>query len=245
MSENEVEKTQSTGDQAEEPKAEAKVEAKEEPKAEAKEEPKVEAEAEVKEEAKEEPKVEAKEEPKVEAKEEVKAEAKEEAKEEAKVEAKEQPAKPAAVKKPKAVKAAAEEQPPAEVKKEGKAVAIEEIMASIKNMTVLELSHLVKALESEFGVSAAAPVVAAPAAAGAEAAAPAEEKAEFSVILKDMGANKISVIKAVRELTTLGLKESKDLVESAPAPVREGVSKDEAAAMKQKLEAAGATVEVT
>jgi len=241
MSENEVEKTQSTGDQAEEPKAEAKEEAKVEPKAEAKEEPKVEAKEEPKVEAKEEPKAEAKEEAKVEAKEEVKVEAKEEAK----VEAKEQPAKPAAVKKPKAVKAAAEEQPPAEVKKEGKAVAIEEIMASIKNMTVLELSHLVKALESEFGVSAAAPVVAAPAAAGAEAAAPAEEKVEFSVILKDMGANKISVIKAVRELTTLGLKESKDLVESAPAPVREGVSKDEAAAMKQKLEAAGATVEVT
>ena len=233
MSENEVEKTQSTGDQAEEVKAEAK----EEPKAEAKEEPTVEA--------KEEAKVEAKEEPKAEAKEEVKTEAKEEVKVEAKEEAKEQPAKPAAVKKPKAVKAAAEEQPPAEVKKEGKAVAIEEIMASIKNMTVLELSHLVKALESEFGVSATAPVVAAPVAAGAEAAAPAEEKAEFSVILKDMGANKISVIKAVRELTTLGLKESKDLVESAPAPVKEGVGKDEAAAMKQKLEAAGATVEVT
>jgi len=229
MSENEVEKTQSTGDQAEEPKVEAKEEAKVEAKVEAKEEPKAEA----KEEPKAEAKVEAKEEPKV------------EAKEEARVEAKEQPAKPAAVKKPKAVTAAAEEQPPAEVKKEGKAGAIEEIMASIKNMTVLELSHLVKALESEFGVSAAAPVVAAPAAAGAEAAAPAEEKAEFSVILKDMGANKISVIKAVRELTTLGLKESKDLVESAPAPVREGVSKDEAAAMKQKLEAAGATVEVT
>jgi len=238
MSENEVEKTQSTGDQAEEPKVEAKEEAKVEAKVEAKEEPKAEA--------KEEPKAEAKEEPKAEAKVEAKEEPKVEAKEEARVEAKEQPAKPPeAVKKPKAVKAAAEEQPPAEVKKEGKAGAIEEIMASIKNMTVLELSHLVKALESEFGVSAAAPVVAAPAAAGAEAAAPAEEKAEFSVILKDMGANKISVIKAVRELTTLGLKESKDLVESAPAPVREGVSKDEAAAMKQKLEAAGATVEVT
>jgi len=199
MSENEVEKTQGTGDQAEE----AKVEAKEEAKA--------------------------------------------EVKEEAKVEAKEQPAKPPAVKKPKAVKAAAEEQPPAEAKKEGKAVAIEEIMASIKNMTVLELSHLVKALESEFGVSAAAPVVAATAAAAPAGAAeaPAEEKAEFSVILKDMGANKISVIKEVRELTTLGLKESKDLVEIAPTPVKEGVGKEEAATMKQKLEAAGATVEVT
>ena len=131
-------------------------------------------------------------------------------------------------------------------KKEKKATATEEIMATIKNMTVLELSQLVKALEAEFGVSAAAPVVATPTAAAAEAAAPAaEEKTEFSVILKDTGANKISVIKTVRELTTLGLKESKDLVESAPKAVREGVSKDEAAAMKQKLEAAGATVELT
>lgn len=170
-------------------------------------------------------------------------EAKAEAKEEPKAEAKEQPAEPPAAKKPKAGKAAAEEPPPDGVKKEGKTVAIEGIMASIKNMTVLELSQLVKALESEFGVSAA-PVAAAPAAVGAEAP-PAEEKVEFNVILKEMGANKISVIKAVRELTTLGLKESKDLVEGAPKPVREGVSKDEAAAMKQKLEAAGATVEIT
>jgi len=124
--------------------------------------------------------------------------------------------------------------------------AIEEIMTAIKNMTVLELSELVKALETEFGVSAAAPVMAAPAAAApAEAAAPAaEEQTEFSVILKDVGANKISVIKAVRELTTLGLKESKDLVESAPKAVKEGVTKEEAAAMKEKLEAAGATVEI-
>ena len=126
-----------------------------------------------------------------------------------------------------------------------KAPAIEEIMATIKNMTVLELSELVKALEAEFGISAAAPVVATTAAASSEAAAPVEEKTEFNVILKDIGANKISVIKAVRELTTLGLKESKDLVESAPKPVREGVSKDEATTMKQKLEAAGATVELT
>ena len=160
------------------------------------------------------------------------------------VEAKKQPSKPPAVKKPKAVKVAAgEEAAPAEVKKGKKAAAIEEIMASIKNMTVLELSQLIKALEAEFGVSAAAPVVAT-AAAPTEAAAPAEEKTEFSVILKDVGANKISVIKAVRELTTLGLKESKELVESAPKTVRGGVSKDEAAAMKQKLEAAGATVEI-
>ncbi len=116
-------------------------------------------------------------------------------------------------------------------------------MAAVKNMTVLELSELIKALEAEFGVSAAAPVVAT--AAPTEAAAlPAEEKTEFNVILKDMGANKISVIKAVRELTSLGLKESKDLVESAPKAVREGVNKDEAATTKQKLEAAGATVEI-
>jgi len=117
-------------------------------------------------------------------------------------------------------------------------------MATIKNMTVLELSELVKALEAEFGVSAV-PAVATATAAPTEAAAPVEEKTEFSVILKEVGANKISVIKVVRELTTLGLKESKDLVESAPKPVREGVSKDEAATMKQKLEAAGATVEIT
>jgi large subunit ribosomal protein L7/L12 len=121
--------------------------------------------------------------------------------------------------------------------------AIDEIMTAIKNMTVLELSQLVKALEAEFGVTAAAPRVAA--AAPAEGAAPAaEEKTEFTVILKEVGANKISVIKTVRELTALGLKESKDLVESAPKPVKEAVGKDEAATMKQKLEAAGATVEV-
>ena len=131
------------------------------------------------------------------------------------------------------------------VKGEKKSAAIEDIMATIKNMTVLELSQLVKALETEFGVSAAVPM-AATAAVSAEAKAPeAEEKTEFSVVLKEIGANKINVIKAVRELTTLGLKESKDLVESAPKAVREGVTKDEAAAMKQKLEAAGATAEIT
>ena len=128
--------------------------------------------------------------------------------------------------------------------KEEKKTPTEEIMTAIKNMTVLELAELVKALETEFGVSAAAPMVAVTA-APAEAAAPAaEEQTEFSVLLKDIGANKISVIKAVRELTTLGLKESKDLVESAPTAVKEGVSKDEAAAIRQKLEAAGATVEI-
>ena len=149
-------------------------------------------------------------------------------------------------KKPKAVKAApSQPQAPAKVETGKKATTIEEVMATIKNMTVLELSELIKALEAEFGVSAAAPVVAATTAAPTEAAAPAEEKTEFTVILKDIGANKISVIKAVRELTTLGLKESKDLVESAPKPVKEGVTKDEATAMKQKLEAVGATAEIT
>lgn len=136
---------------------------------------------------------------------------------------------------------------PSRTKAKEKKTAIEELMTAIKNMTVLELSELVKALETEFGVSAAAPVVAAAAvaAAPAEAAAPAaEEKTEFTVFLKEVGANKISVIKAVRELTGLGLKESKDLVESAPKTVKEGVSKEEAATIKQKLEAAGATVEL-
>jgi large subunit ribosomal protein L7/L12 len=157
----------------------------------------------------------------------------------AKVEKKSPPKR--AVKKPKAVKAATNEEPRAKVAK--KATKIDELMASVKNMTVLELSELIKALEAEFGVSAAAPV--ATVAAPTQAAAPAaEEKTEFNVILKDMGANKINVIKAVRELTSLGLKESKDLVESAPKAVREGVNKDEATTIKQKLEAAGATVEI-
>ena len=163
------------------------------------------------------------------------------------VEAEPQPSAPSAEKKPKAAKAAAGKQPAPAGAGEGKATAIEGIMATIKNMTVLELAQLIKALEAEFGVSAAAPVVAA-ATASAEVAAPAapdEEQTEFTVILKDIGANKINVIKAVRELTTLGLKESKDLVESAPKAVKEGVGKDEAATMKQKLEAAGATVEIT
>jgi large subunit ribosomal protein L7/L12 len=123
---------------------------------------------------------------------------------------------------------------------------IDEIIAQIKTMTVLEVADLVKGLVKEFGVSAAAPVAAAaPAAASAASAAPVvEEKTEFTVILKEIGANKINVIKAVRELTNLGLKESKDLVEGAPKPVKENVNKDEAAAAKSKLEAAGATVEV-
>ncbi|MFC1964069.1 50S ribosomal protein L7/L12 [Chloroflexota bacterium] len=124
---------------------------------------------------------------------------------------------------------------------------MDDIMDTIKNMTVLELAELVKTLESEFGVTAAAPVMAAgvaAAGAGAEAAPAEEEQTEFTVILKEFGANKINVIKAVRELTSLGLKESKDLVEGAPKPVKEGVSKEEAQNAKQKLEAAGATAEV-
>lgn len=155
--------------------------------------------------------------------------------------------KPAPAKKSKKAETAASEAPaPAKVEKAKKPAAIEDIMATIKNMTVLELAELVKALEAEFGVTATAPVaaVAAPAPA-AEAAAPTEEKTEFNVILKAVGANKINVIRAVRELTTLGLKESKDLVEGAPQPVKEGVNKDDAAAAKEKLEAAGATVEIT
>lgn len=128
--------------------------------------------------------------------------------------------------------------------KPGPTLSQEDVMAAVKNMTVLELAELVKALEAEFGVSAAAPV--AVAAAPAAAAAPEEEeKTEFNVVLKAMGANKINVIKAVRELTSLGLKESKDLVEGAPQAVKEGVTKEEADTAKQKLEAAGATVEIT
>ncbi len=124
---------------------------------------------------------------------------------------------------------------------------VEELLTSIKGLTVLELAELVKSLEKEFGISAAAPVAvaAAPAAGGAApAAAAAEEKTEFTVVLTDVGANKINVIKAVRELTNLGLKESKDLVEGAPKPIKENVNKDEANAAKAKLEAAGAKVEV-
>jgi large subunit ribosomal protein L7/L12 len=125
----------------------------------------------------------------------------------------------------------------------------EEMIAAIEKMSVLELADLVKALEERFGVSAAvmaAPAVAAAAPGVAPAAAePAEEKTEFTVILKDFGPKKIDVIKAVRELTNLGLKEAKDLVEGAPKPVKEGVSKDEAEAAAKKLREAGATVEIT
>lgn len=123
----------------------------------------------------------------------------------------------------------------------------DEMIEAIKGMTVLDLAELVKALEQEFGVSAAAPVAvaAAPAGGGAAAAAePVEEQTEFTVVLSAIGANKINVIKAVREVTSLGLKEAKDLVEAAPTNVKEGVSKDEAASLKAKLEETGASVEV-
>lgn len=118
----------------------------------------------------------------------------------------------------------------------------EEIMQAIEEMTVLELSELVKAMEEKFGVSAAAPV--AVAAAPAAGAAAAEEKTEFDVILASAGDKKINVIKVVREVTGLGLKEAKALVDSAPAPVKEGASKEDAEALKAKLEEAGATVEL-
>jgi large subunit ribosomal protein L7/L12 len=123
------------------------------------------------------------------------------------------------------------------------AIATQEFISQIDGMTVLELNQLVKALEDHYGVSAAAAVAAAPS-AGAAAAAPVEEKTEFDVILKAAGEKKINVIKAVREVTSLGLKEAKDLVESAPAPIKEGISKDEAESIKKKFEEAGATVEL-
>jgi large subunit ribosomal protein L7/L12 len=123
----------------------------------------------------------------------------------------------------------------------------EDVIEFLKNMTLLEASQLVKELEETFGVSAAAAAVAAPvagASGGGEAAAPAEEKTEFDVILQSVGGNKINVIKVVREVTALGLKEAKDLVEAAPKAVKESVSKEEAETIKQKLTDAGATVEV-
>jgi large subunit ribosomal protein L7/L12 len=127
------------------------------------------------------------------------------------------------------------------------AIATEQFIQQIDEMTVLELSNLVKALEQHYGVSAAAaamPAAVAGAGAGGGAAAEVEEQTEFNVVLKEVGAKKINVIKAVREVTSLGLKEAKDLVESAPATVKEAVSKDEAAEIKKKFEEAGATVEI-
>ena len=123
----------------------------------------------------------------------------------------------------------------------------QKLIESLEQMTVLELNSLVKELEERWGVSAAAPVAvggAAPAGGGAAAAEPEEEKTEFDVVLTEAGANKIQVIKAVRELTSLGLKEAKDLVEAAPKAVKEAVSQEEANAAKAKLEEAGAKVEI-
>ena len=123
----------------------------------------------------------------------------------------------------------------------------EEIIDAIKAMTVLELADVVKALEDEFGITAAAPVavaVAPAAGGGADAAAPVEEQTEFEVTIKEIGPNKISVIKAVREVTSLGLREAKELVESAPAQVKEAIAREEANEIKGKLEEAGAVVEI-
>ena len=130
--------------------------------------------------------------------------------------------------------------------KSSKGLTKDEIIAAIKEMTVLELNELVKALETTFGVSAAPVAMAAPAAAApaGEAAPVVEEKSEFDVILQEVGPNKIQMIKTVREVTGLGLKEAKDLVEAAPKAVKQAVNKEEAQSVKQKLEAAGGKVEV-
>ena len=122
------------------------------------------------------------------------------------------------------------------------AITKEEVISFIENMTVLELAELVKELEEKFGVSAAAPVAVAAVAGPAAAAEPAEEKTEFDVVLKAAGANKINVIKVVRALTSLGLKEAKDLVDGAPKALKESATKDEAEAIKKKLEDGGAKV---
>ena len=125
------------------------------------------------------------------------------------------------------------------------AVSKDDILETISGMTVMEVVDLISAMEEKFGVSAAAAVAAAPAAAGAgDAGAAAEEQTEFDVMMSSFGANKVSVIKSVRALTGLGLKEAKDLVESVPAAIKEGVNKDEAEDVKKQLEEAGATVEV-
>jgi large subunit ribosomal protein L7/L12 len=123
------------------------------------------------------------------------------------------------------------------------AVSKDDILETISKMTIMEVVDLISAMEQKFGVSAAAAVAAGPAAGGA-GAAPAEEKTEFAVVLKAAGEKKVEVIKVVRAITSLGLKEAKDLVEGAPQTVKEGVSKDDAAKFKKDLEAAGATVEV-
>lgn len=127
---------------------------------------------------------------------------------------------------------------------ETKKLSNDEILEAIKNMTVLELNDLVKAIEETFGVTAAAPVAVAGAAPAAAAAAPEEEKTEFDVVLTSAGEKKIQVIKEVRAITALGLKEAKDLVDNAPKPVKEGIPKEEAEKIKAQLEGAGATVEL-
>jgi large subunit ribosomal protein L7/L12 len=121
---------------------------------------------------------------------------------------------------------------------------VETILEEIKGLTLLEASDLVKKMEETFGVSAAAATVVAGGGGAAAGAAPVEEKTEFAVVLTDVGGNKINVIKAVREVTSLGLKEAKDLVDGAPKTVKEGINKDEAAAIKKKFEEAGAKVEI-
>jgi large subunit ribosomal protein L7/L12 len=123
-------------------------------------------------------------------------------------------------------------------------VTQQQVVEYIKGISVLELSQLVKTLESELGVSAAAPMMGMAMAGGGVAAAAVEEKTEFTVTLTEVGGNKINVIKVVREITALGLKEAKDLVEGAPKPIKEGVNKDEAAAIKKKFEDVGAKVEI-
>jgi len=124
------------------------------------------------------------------------------------------------------------------------AVSKEDILSAVADMSVMDLVELIEAMEEKFGVTAAAAVAAAPAAAGGEAAAAEEEQTEFDVVLTGFGDKKVGVIKAVREVTGLGLKEAKELVESAPAPVKEGASKDEAEEIKKKIEEAGGTAEL-
>ena len=124
------------------------------------------------------------------------------------------------------------------------AVSKEDILSAVADMSVMDLVELIEAMEEKFGVTAAAAVAAAPAAAGGDAGAAAEEQTEFDVVLTGFGGKKVGVIKAVREVTGLGLKEAKELVESAPAPVKEGASKDEAEEIKKKIEEAGGTAEL-
>lgn len=124
------------------------------------------------------------------------------------------------------------------------AISKDDILEAVGQMTVMDLNDLVKAFEEKFGVSAAAMAVAGPAAGGGGGAAAAEEQTEFTVVLSEVGANKVGVIKAVREITGLGLKEAKDLVDGAPKPLKEGVSKADAEAAKKKLEEAGAKAEL-